>query len=416
MLDLKSKSLFEADYMVNSRSDRRIYLDHAATTPLDPRVVEAMLPCIAEAWGNPSSIYAEGREARKALDAARRSIAELLGARPAEIIFTSGGSEADNLALRGIALAARPRGNHIIISQIEHHAVLHTAMALEKDGFRVTYLPVDGEGFIDAQALEDAISEDTTLVSIMYANNEVGTIEPIAELVRMVKAKNPRAFFHTDAVQAAGLLDLNVDRLGVDALSLSAHKFYGPKGVGVLYLRSRTPLLPEIHGGSQEKERRAGTENVAGSVGLATALRLAYEELVERNGHCRALSERLLAGVPGLIGGAQVTGPLDPERRLANSASFCIAGVEGETILLQLDMAGISASSGSACTSGSLEPSHVLTAMGIATEMARSSLRLTVGNGNTMDDIECLLEVLPAFVGRLRGLSHHPSRVSHVAG
>ena len=416
MLNLKSKCLIESDHMLNTRSDRRIYLDHAATTPLDPRVFEAMLPCLTQSWGNPSSIYAEGREARKALDAARRSVAELLGARPAEIIFTSGGSEADNLALRGIALAARPRGNHIVVSQIEHHAVLHTAMALEREGFRVTYLPVDTEGFVDTKALEEAIGDDTILVSIMYANNEVGTVEPIADLTRIVKAKNPRTYVHTDSVQAAGLLDLNVDRLGIDALSLSAHKFYGPKGVGVLYLRGRTPLMTQIHGGSQEKERRAGTENVAGCVGLAIALRLAYEEFAERNTHCRALSERLLAGVPGLIPGSQVTGPLDPERRLANSASFCINGVEGETILLQLDMAGISASSGSACTSGSLEPSHVLIAMGIGTETARSSLRLTVGTDNTMEDIECLLQVLPTFVERLLGLAHRSGQPSHAVG
>jgi cysteine desulfurase len=385
--------------------DHRIYLDHAATSPLDPRVLEAMLPYLMSTWGNPSSIYAEGREARAALDAARRAVAGLLGARPAEIIFTSGGSESDNLALRGIARAARGRGDQIIISRIEHHAVLHTAASLEQEDFRVTYLPVDGEGFVDAAALEDAVDERTVLVSIMYANNEVGTIEPIAELARLVKAKNPHTFFHTDAVQAAGMLDLDVDRLGVDALSLSAHKFYGPKGAGALYLRGRTPLLPQIHGGAQEKERRAGTENVAAIVGLATALRLAEEERARRTAHCEELRNRLLSAIPELVPGARITGALDPERRLANSVSCCIEGTEGETLLLQLDMAGVAASSGSACTSGSLEPSHVLLAMGIEPELARTSLRLTLGAGNTAAEIAYLLDALPAFVSRLRGLS-----------
>ena len=384
--------------------NQRIYLDNAATTPLDQRVLTAMLPYLTEMWGNPSSIYAEGREARKALDAARRSVAETLSARPAEIIFTSGGSESDNLALRGIAEATRERGKHIITTQIEHHAILYSAGALEKDGCRVTYLPVDGEGFVDPDALEEAVGPDTTLVSIVHANNEVGTIQPIAELARLVKAKNPRTVFHTDAVQAAGALDLNVDQLGVDALSLTAHKIYGPKGVGALYLRARTPLRPQIHGGSQEKERRAGTENVAGAVGLATALRLAADELVQRTDHSRALRDRLLSEIPRIVPGIRITGPLDGDRRLANNASLCIEGLEAEALLLQLDMAGISASSGSACTSGSLEPSHVLTAMGISEATARGSLRLTVGKDNSIAEIDYLLDVLPAFVARLRGL------------
>src|SRR3990172_6928940 len=252
---------------------RRVYLDHAATTPADPRVVEAMIPYLTDLWGNPSSIYFEAREARKGLDAARRSVAEVLGARPTEVIFTSGGSESDNLALRGVAYGARRRGNHIITTRIEHHAVLHTAERLEQEGFRVTYLPVDREGFVDLEALERALDDETILVSVMYANNEVGAIEPIAEVARIVKARNPHIAVHTDAVQAAGYLDLNVDQLGVDLLSLAGHKIYGPKGVGVLYVRTRTPFLPQMLGGSQEKNRRAGTENVAGGGGMGAAVR-----------------------------------------------------------------------------------------------------------------------------------------------
>src|SRR3990170_400346 len=252
----------------------RIYLDHAATTPTDPRVVEAMLPYLTDLWGNPSSIYFEAREARKGLDAARRAVAEALGARPQEIIFTSGGTESDNLALRGVAYGARRRGDHIITAAVEHHAVLHSAERLEQEGFRVPSLPADREGCVDLAALERALDDETVLVSIMYANNEVGTIEPIADVARIVKARDPHIAVHTDAVQAAGYLDLNVERLGVDLLSLAGHKIYGPKGVGVLYVRARTPFLPQTLGGSQEKNRRAGTENVAGAVGMATALRL----------------------------------------------------------------------------------------------------------------------------------------------
>ncbi|HLE02159.1 MAG TPA: cysteine desulfurase family protein, partial [Dehalococcoidia bacterium] len=249
-------------------ADRRIYLDHAATTPLHPKVLEAMLPYLTEQWGNPSSIYREGQEARKALDGARRTVAQVLGCRPSEVVFTSGGSESDNLAIRGVANACRQRGDHIVTSAVEHHAVLHTVQQLEREGFRATYLPVDRYGVVDLAALEAAVGPDTILVSIMYANNEVGTIEPVAAAARIVKAGNPQAFFHTDAVQAAESLDLNVDRLGVDLLSLAAHKLYGPKGVGALYIRSRTPFQPQVLGGSQERNRRAGTENVAGIVGI----------------------------------------------------------------------------------------------------------------------------------------------------
>ncbi|MGH2599197.1 MAG: cysteine desulfurase family protein, partial [Dehalococcoidia bacterium] len=290
-------------------------------------------------------------------------------------------------------------------SQIEHHAVLHTVQQLEREGFRATYLPVDGDGFVDLAALDRAMDEQTTIVSIMLANNEVGTIQPIDEIVRIVKARNPRTVVHTDAVQAAGALDLTVAGLGVDMLSLAAHKVYGPKGVGALYLRGRTPLQPLILGGSQEKDRRAGTENVAGAVGFATALRLAYDEFDARNAHSRALRDRLLTEIPARIPNAPVNGPLDTTRRISNNASVCFQFVEGEAVLLSLDMNGIAASSGSACTSGSLEPSHVLTAMGIPAEIARSSLRLTVGRDNTPAQIDYVLEALPRIVERLRSLS-----------
>jgi cysteine desulfurase len=385
----------------------RIYLDHAATTPLDPRVLEAMMPYLAGGWGNPSSLYAEAQEARRGLDHARNTIAGTLGCRANDLIVTSGGSESDNLALLGAAWAARRagRGDHVITTAIEHHAVLHAAERLEQEGFRVTYLGVDGEGFIDIAELQDAVGEDTVLVSVMYVNNEVGTIEPVAEAARAVKEKNPRTVFHTDAVQAAGLLPLDVDALGVDLLSIAAHKFYGPKGVGALYVRPRTPLLAQTLGGSQEKGRRAGTENVAGVVGMAKALHLAYGEFDSRTAHYRRLRDRLLSGVPERVPFVHVTGPLDTVRRAANNASFCFEYLEGEPVLMALDLAGVACSSGSACTSGSLEPSHVLTAMGIPEDLARGSMRLTVGTDNTLDQIDYVLEVLPGIVSRLRSLS-----------
>ena len=385
----------------------RIYLDHAATTPLDERVLDAMLPYLRDHWGNASSLYAEAQEARRGLEGARRSIADVLGCKPQELVFTSGGSESDNLALRGAAYAARRqgRGEHIITSAIEHHAVLHEAERLQEEGFRVTYLGVDGEGFIDLQDLEDAITDDTALVSIMYVNNEVGTIEPIAGAVRVVKAKNPRAVFHTDAVQTAGMLDINVDRLGVDLLSIGAHKFYGPKGVGALYVRQRTPIQWQQLGGGQEKNRRAGTENVAGVVGMAKALELAYEELDARNAHVSDLRDRLVYGAPERVPFVHITGPSDVSRRAANNFSACFEYLEGEAILIALDLAGVAASSGSACTSGSLEPSHVLTALGVPEDLARGSLRLTVGKDNTAKQIEYVLEVLPGIVSRIRSLS-----------
>jgi cysteine desulfurase len=371
-----------------------------------------MLPYLTQAWGNASSIYAEAREARKGLDGARRSLAAVLNCKPNEVIFTSGGTEADNLALRGVAMAARKvreaRGltapPHIITTQIEHHAVLHEAEALEGEGFRVTYLPVDGDGFVDLDALRQALDDDTVLVSIMYANNEVGTIEPIAEAARIVKGHDPRIAFHTDAVQAAGQLSIDADALGVDLLSIAAHKIYGPKGVGALYVRTRTPFAAQTVGGSQERNRRAGTENVAGAAGLATALQLARDEMAHRNEAMTGMRDRLLDELPRRVPGTMITGPLDRARRLPNSASFAFEHLEGEAVLLALDLAGIAASSGSACTTASLEPSHVLVAMGVPERYLRGSLRLTLGTDNTPSDIERVLDVLPGIVERIRGL------------
>src|SRR3990170_4002565 len=352
---------------------QRVYLDHAATTPLDARVLDAMLPYLRDVWGNPSSIYLEGREARKALEAARRTVAECLGARPNDIVFTSGGSESDNAAIRGAAFASLRRGRHVVTSAIEHHAVLHTVEQLEREGFSATYLPVDGEGFVDPETLRRALRPDTTVVSIMYANNEVGTVEPIADLARVVKHFDRHIVLHTDAVQAAGALDIDVDRLGVDMLSLAAHKFYGPKGVGALYVRPRTPFVGQMLGGSQERNRRAGTENLAGAVGMAKALQLAEAERSSNTAHLTELRDYLAKELPSRTPGVRLTGPSDMSKRLPNSFSCCLEGVEGEAVLIQLDLNGISCSSGSACTTGSLEPSHVLTAMGVPPDIARAS-------------------------------------------
>ncbi len=388
----------------------RIYLDHAATTPPDPRVIEAMMPMFTRFWGNPSSIYLEGQEAFRAIDSARKVCADLLGAVPKEIVFTGGGSESDNAAIRGAAFAQRERGrgNHIITSAIEHHAVLHTVEQLEREGFTATYLPVDTEGFVELVALENAVGPETTVVSIMTANNEVGTIQPIADISRIAKTKNPNVVVHTDAVQAAGALDITPSALGVDLLSVAAHKLYGPKGVGLLYIKNRTPWQPMILGGSQEKERRAGTENVPGIVGLAAAMQLAWDDSDSRNAHSIQLRNRLLYGLPERIPDTIVTGPTDPSKRLSNNFSCCFQNVEGESVLLALDMADIAASSGSACTTGSLEPSHVLTAMGIDSDLAHASLRLTVGKDTTESDIDRVLETLPGIVSRLRALAGTP--------
>jgi cysteine desulfurase len=390
---------------------RFVYLDHAATTPVDPAVVEAMLPYFTEKFGNPSSVYSAGREARKALDWARDTVAGVLGAASAEVVFTGGGSESDNLAIKGVALAKQRKGNHIITTQVEHHAILHTFEYLEKRfGFRVTYLPVDRHGVVDLRALEEAITPETTLVSVMYANNEVGTVQPLQEIARLLKGRG--ILFHTDAVQAGGSLDLDVGSLGVDMMSLSAHKFYGPKGVGALYVRKGTMYWPQQHGGGQERGRRAGTENTAGIVGFATALKLSYENLESNNAHAAAMRERLVAGIES-IPGSELTG--HPTNRLPNSASFVFDYVEGESILLSLDMLGIAASSGSACTSGALEPSHVLKAMGVPVERAHGSLRLTTGRSNQAEDMDFVVEALPGIIERLRAMSPLAASGSPVA-
>lgn len=389
---------------MNQSAERTVYLDHAATTPVDPRVVEAMLPYWTEKFGNPSSIYSLGREARQALEGARDTVAAIFNCEPRDVIFNSGGSEGDNMALRGVAFERRERlgKNHIITSAIEHHAVLHTVEQLVKDfGFEATYLPVDECGVVDPADVEAAIRPNTAIISVMYANNEVGTIEPIAEIGQVARAN--KIAFHTDAVQAGGTLNLDVKALNVDLLSLSAHKFYGPKGVGVMYARRGATMLPMQTGGGHERNRRAGTENVAYIVGLATALRLAYEEAPEANARVQALRDRLVAGVLERIPETKLSG--HPTQRLPNNASFLFRYVEGESILLHLDKLGIAASSGSACTSGSLEPSHVLIAMGHPHEIAHGSLRLTLGKGNTGQDVDYVLEVLPPIVEKLRRMS-----------
>jgi cysteine desulfurase len=384
-------------------SDGVIYMDHAATTPVDSAVLTAMLPFFTERFGNPSSIYRLGRESLDALEIAHETVARVLGCRRVEIVFTGGGSEADNLAIKGVACAKRRRGNHIITTTIEHHAVLNTCQQLEREGYHVTYLPVDATGLVNPADVADAITDETALVTMMYANNEVGTIQPIAEIGRICRER--RVPFHTDAVQAGGLLDLNVNTLGVDLLTVSAHKFYGPKGVGILYARQGTRIQPQILGGSQERNRRAGTENVAGAVGAAIALERAQAIRIEESARLTALRDRLISAILR-IPDTQLTG--HPEQRVPNNASFAFAGVEGESLLLNLDLIGVAASSGSACTTGSVEPSHVLTAMGISESGARGHLRLTLGHSSDDGDVDFVLEHLPAIVERLRALSTRP--------
>ena len=381
---------------------RFVYMDHAATTPVDPRVVEAMLPYFAEIWGNASSVYHFASASRAGLDWARETVADILGAKPSEIVFTGCGTESDNLALRGAALASGRPGGQIITTPIEHHAIGHTCDQLADTlGYRVTYLPVDRQGLVDPDDVGRALTEDTVLISVMYANNEVGTIEPLAEIGEI--ARHRGIPFHTDAVQAGGALDLDVDRLKVDMLSLSGHKFYAPKGVGVLYIREGTQILPTQTGGGQEGHRRAGTENVPYIVGLATGLKLAYDHLDAENARIRAQRDRLVEGVSSRIPDVELTG--HPSERLPNSASFVIAGIDGEATLLALDLAGIAASTGSACSAGDATPSHVLTAMGYSDQLAMGSLRLTLGRSTTRKDVDHVLAVLPGVVERLRALS-----------
>ena len=388
----------------------RIYLDHAATTPPDPAVVDAMLPYFRERWHNPSSIYVEAQAARQVIDEARATIAALIGAaEPDEILFTSGGSEADNLALRGVLAASRRRGKHLITSAVEHHAILDTAEELEREELaEVTLAGVDRDGVVDPAAVEAAVREDTVLVSIMHANNEIGGVNDIAEIARRVHAKNPHTMVHTDAVQSAAHLGVNVDRLGVDLLTFTGHKLYGPRGAGALYVRNGTPLQGQILGGQQERGIRAGTEDTAAIAGFALAMSMAAERREADLGHERALQERLMAELPKRIPMLAITGPREASKRLPGNVSCTVAFVEGESILLALDLAGIAASSGSACTTGSVEPSHVLVATGMPAELARGSLRFTFGRGNTDADVDRLLEVLPPIVQRMRALSPVP--------
>ena len=379
---------------------QRIYLDYAATTPVRPEVLDAMLPYFSNEFGNASGVYSWSRTAHQAMDKARDTVARILGARPDEIVFTGSGSESDNLAIKGAAWANRHKGKHIITSSIEHFAVLETCRWLERQGFEVTYLPVDSVGLVDPEQVKQALRPDTILVSIMYANNEVGTIQPISEIGSILK--DTQAVFHTDAVQAAGVLDLDVDKLNVDLLTISAHKFYGPKGVGVLYVRKGTNIEPLIHGGGHERKRRAGTENIAGIVGLAKALELSYEERDTENARLEALRNQLIEGLSA-IPHSRVNGSLT--KRLPNNVNVCFEFIEGESLLLNLDMKGVAASSGSACTSGSLDPSHVLLAMGLSHEIAHGSLRLTLGRGTTQADIDYVLQEVPPIVERLRAMS-----------
>ncbi len=387
----------------------RIYLDHAATTPVDPDVLAAMLPYLSAHAGNASSLYLEGREARAALDDAREAVADVLACDAAEVVFTGSGSEAANLAIRGVAWRAHGEGRrHLVTTTVEHHAVLHTVQQLERrHGFTATYVPVDGDGRVDPADVLAAVRDDTALVSVMYANNEVGTVQPVAEIAAAL-ADHP-ALLHTDAVQAAGSLSLATPDLGVDLLSLAAHKVYGPKGVGALYVRRGVRLAPQIVGGAQERNRRAGTENVAGAVGFATALTRADVERATSNAANARLTGVLIEGSTE-IPQVRLTGPA--ERRLPNSASFVIAGVDSEALLLRLDAAGIAASSGSACTSASLEPSHVLLAMGIPADIARSSLRLTTGRSNTEAQMRQAVAIIGEAVAQLRRKADSTAAVS----
>jgi len=386
-----------------AREERRsVYLDHAATTPVRPEVAEAVRHHMLTEFGNASSVHAFGRTAREAIEEARARVADLMGARPDEIVFMSGGTEADNMAIRGALLANHERGRHIITSKIEHHAVLHTCEALEKEGLaEVTYLPVDETATVDPEDVARAVRPDTALVTIMFANNEVGTIQPVAQIARICREKG--ILFHTDAVQAYGAVPIDVDELGIDLMSVSAHKLYGPKGVGALFARKGRKVRPLIFGGAQEKRRRAGTSNVPGCVGFGVAAELAAKEMPERERHLTRLRDRLISGVLDRIEFSRLNG--HPTRRLPNNANFSFEFVEGESILLALDMRGIAASSGSACTSGSLEPSHVLRAMDLEPEVAHGSVRMSLGTGTTNEDIEYVLEVLPEVIDRLRAMS-----------
>ena len=380
---------------------RTIYFDHGATTPLNREVLEAMMPYFTERYGNASSIYKIARDSKIAVDNARDSVAAAIGANSGEIYFTSGGTEADNWAIKGVAYANRKKGRHIITSSIEHHAVLNTCEYLEREGYEVTYLPVDNEGLVSIDSVRDAIREDTILISIILANNEIGTIQPIAEIGSLAKERG--ILFHTDAVQAVGNIHVDVEKLGIDLLSMSAHKFYGPMGIGALYVKKGTRISPILHGGAQESGKRASTENVPAIVGMGKAIELATKNIDEYSKKITELRDmaidEILKGIPY----SRLNGHRD--KRLPGNANFSFEFIEGESLLLLLDMEGIAASSGSACTSGSLDPSHVLLGIGLPHEIAHGSLRLTFGVDNTKEEIEHLIEVLPGIVERLRAMS-----------
>jgi cysteine desulfurase len=386
---------------------KRAYFDHAATTPTHPEVVKAMQPYFTERFGNPSSIHSFGREGKAAMDEARDKIAKFIGARYEEIVFTSGGTEADNFALEGIAFANESKGKQIITTHIEHHAVSECCKFLEKKGFKITYLPVDKNGLVNPRDIKKFVTDKTILISIMHANNEIGTIEPIAEIGKAIQEVNAnrktKIYFHTDAVQTFGHLPINVDELGVDLLSVSAHKLYGPKGVGALYIRKGTRMVSFLHGGEQEGRRRASTENVPGIAGFGKAVDIARAEMEKEAERLTRLRDKLISGLSEKIEDLELNG--HPEKRLPNNVSVCIKFVEGESMLLNLDMEGIAASTGSACSSASLEPSHVLLAIGVSHELAHGSLRFSLGKWTTEKEIDRVLEVLPGIVLKLRAMS-----------
>ncbi|WP_409228386.1 cysteine desulfurase NifS [Gudongella sp. SC589] len=381
--------------------DKMIYMDHSATTPVKKEVLQEMLPYFSEFYGNPSSVYQLSSKSKLAIDKAREQVAKGIGAKKNEIYFTGGGSESDNWAIKGIAYRHKEKGNHIITTKIEHHAVLHTCEYLQKQGFEVTYLDVDQYGMVNLQELEKAIKDNTILISIMFANNEIGTVQPIKEIGEI--ARKHKVLFHTDAVQAVGSIEIDVNEMNIDLLSMSAHKLYGPKGVGALYIRQGTKIDPLIAGGAQERNKRAGTENIAGIVGTGKAVELAYEHLEENNKKLVALRERLIRGIQDNIPHVRLNG--HPEKRLPGNVNFCFQFIEGEALLLSLDMVGVAGSSGSACTSGSLDPSHVLLSIGLPHEIAHGSLRLSLGLSNTEEEVDYVVEQLEGIVERLRKMS-----------
>jgi len=380
---------------------RKVYLDNAATTPILPEVLEAMLPYLKDAYGNPQSLHHWGDDAREAIEGARTSVADLIGAKPEEIIFTSSGTESNNFAIKGLAMAQQSKGKHIVVSAIEHFSVLHSARTLEKWGFEVTQVPVNKDGLVDPGEVAQSLRDDTVLVSIMHANGEVGTIEPIKDIARLVKEAG--AIFHTDAVATAGTIPVDVMELGVHALSLAGNQFYGPKGTGALWIKKGVRIIPFLDGGVQEGGRRAGTENVPGIVGMGKAAESAKAEMKSRVDHLAGLRHRLIEGLLSRVDHLVLTG--HPSQRLPGNASFCVEFIEGEAMLMLLNNQGIAVSSGSACTSRALKASHVLTAMGIPAELAQGSLLFSFGRGNTAEDVDHVLEVLPPIVDRLRDMS-----------